>query len=85
MNNKIFEIDKEFTSKTFDEFNLDNPVILNQNNYFSKLTHSDRKKTVYLQLPKCISKNGVIKSNNKSYIELVFKSSEKNDPNMDKL
>ena len=35
------------------------------------------EKTVYLQLPKCISKNGVIKSNNKSYIELVFKSSEK--------
>ena len=78
MNNKIFEIDKEFTPKTFDEFNLDNPIILNQKNYFSKLTHSDRKKTVYLQLPKCISKNGVIKSNNKSYIELVFKSSEKN-------
>ena len=78
MNNKIFEIDKEFTPKTFDEFNLDNPIILNQNNYFSKLTHGDRKKTVYLQLPKCISKNGVIKSNNKSYIELVFKSSEKN-------
>ena len=47
MNNKIFEIDKEFTPKTFDEFNLDNPIILNQNNYFSKLTHSDRKNCLF--------------------------------------
>ena len=78
MNNKIFEIDKDFNDKTFHEFNLDNPIILNQNNYFSKLSHSDTKKTIYLQLPKCVSKNGIIKSNNKSYIELVFNSSEKN-------
>jgi flagellar motor protein MotB len=78
MNNKIFEIDKDFTDKTFNEFNLDNPIILNQNNYFSKLSHGDTKKTIYLQLPKCVSKNGIVKSNNKSYIELVFNSSEKN-------
>ena len=78
MNNKIFEISQNFDNSTFDEFNLENPIILNQNNYFSKLTHSDNRKTIYLQLPKCLTKNGIVKSNTKSYVELIFNSSEKN-------
>jgi hypothetical protein len=63
-------------SSTFDftKLNLENPLPLQGGSFFTKLNHSDRKLPLYIQLPKCISKHGIIKntSTKKSYIDLLF-------------
>ena len=58
----------------FTQLNLENPLPLQGGNFFTKLNFSDKKLPLYLQLPKCISKHGIIKntSTKKSYIDLQF-------------
>lgn len=72
--NNIFQIDKDFN---FSLINLANPSIINNSNHICKITHGDTGKNLYIQLPKCTTKNGIIKSNNRIYCDLLYKSSDK--------
>ena len=75
MNNQIFELNTPFDFKVI---NLGNPSLINNNNYFSKLSHGNINKNVYIQLPKCITKNGIVKNSNKTFCELNFNITDKN-------
>tara|TARA_B110001450_G_scaffold110795_3_gene104584 strand:- start:8301 stop:9533 length:1233 start_codon:yes stop_codon:yes gene_type:complete len=75
MSNLIFDLTNNFD---FSVLNLGNPSLLNNNNYFSKISHGSMNKNFYLQLPKCITKQGIIKGNNKNYCDLIFNSNDKN-------
>ena len=59
----------------FSTLNLENPSPLQGGNFFTKLNFTDKKLPLYVQLPKCLSKHGIIKSGSskKSYIDLLFK------------
>jgi hypothetical protein len=75
MNNQIFELNTEFDFKVL---NLGNPSLINNNNYFSKLSHGNINKNLYIQLPKCTTKNGIVKTSNKTFCELNFSITDKN-------
>lgn len=62
------------TKFDFSQISLDNPVPLQGGSFFTKLKFSNKGLPLYLQLPKCISKNGMIKNmgTKKSYIDLQF-------------
>tara|TARA_B100001093_G_scaffold520384_1_gene615318 strand:+ start:4099 stop:5373 length:1275 start_codon:yes stop_codon:yes gene_type:complete len=59
----------------FSQFSLESPSPLQGGNFFTKLNFSDKKLPVYVQLPKCLSKHGIVKngSSKKCYIDLMFK------------
>ena len=75
MTNKIFDLNKSFD---FNMLKLGNPNLINNNNYFSKITHGVGDKKLYIQLPKCITKQGIIRGSNKSQCELCYSINEKN-------
>jgi len=58
----------------FTTLNLESPSPLPGGNFFTKINYTDKKLPLYIQLPKCKSKHGIIKnvSSNKSYIDLMF-------------
>jgi hypothetical protein len=62
------------TKFDFSQISLDNPAPLQGGSFFTKLKFSNKGLPLYLQLPKCISKNGMIKNmgTKKSYIDLQF-------------
>lgn len=74
MNNSVFDLNQRFN---FDILNLGNPTLANNNNYISKLSHGITNKNLYIQLPKCTTKNGIIKNSSKTYTELNFCMSQK--------
>ena len=75
MENKIFEINKDFD---YDILNLANPSLLGKtNSYISKFSHGKTSKNVYIQLPKCITKQGIVKTATKTFCELNFSMQEK--------
>ena len=73
-NNQIFEINKDFD---FSVLALGNPTLINNGSYYSKISHGNFNKNFYLQLPKCLTKQGVVKTANKTFCDLVFSSSDK--------
>jgi hypothetical protein len=73
-NNTIFELDKEFN---FDILNLGNPTLINNNNYSCKISHGKTDKNLYIQLPKCSTKQGIVKTASKTYADLNFCMSNK--------
>ena len=75
MTNKIYDLTDSFD---FNILKLGNPNLINNNNYFSKITHGIGDKNFYLQLPKCITKQGIIKGSNKSQCELCYSINQKN-------
>lgn len=58
----------------FSQLNLENPAPLQGGNFFTKINYTDKQLPLYIQLPKCISKHGIIKnpSSKKSYIDIMF-------------
>jgi hypothetical protein len=57
----------------FNEITLDNPTPLQGGSFFTKIKVSNKCSPLYLQFPKCVSKNGIITSTNKrSYIDLQY-------------
>ena len=74
MSNYTYNIDDNFD---FDILNLGNPTLVNNNNYYSKITHGNACKNVYIQLPKCSLKQGIIKNSNRCYCELNYLITEK--------
>ena len=75
MNNSVFDLNQKFN---FSILNLGNPTLANNNNYISKISHGMTNKNLYIQLPKCTTKQGIIKSSSKTYTELNFCISQKN-------
>jgi hypothetical protein len=58
----------------FNKLNLESPSPLHNGTFFTKISYTDKKLPLYIQLPKCKSKNGIVKnsSSKKSYIDLLF-------------
>ena len=58
----------------FSKLNLENPVPLQGGNFFTKLNFTEKQLPLLVQLPKCSSKHGLVKSqsNKKMYIDLLF-------------
>tara|TARA_Y100000389_G_scaffold203378_1_gene251617 strand:+ start:645 stop:1823 length:1179 start_codon:yes stop_codon:yes gene_type:complete len=58
----------------FSKLNLENPVPLQGGNFFTKLNFSEKQLPILVQLPKCSSKHGLVKtqSSKKLYIDLLF-------------
>jgi hypothetical protein len=57
----------------FKELSLENPTPLQGGNFFTKIKYSNKGIALYLQLPQCVSKNGIITCTNKrSYIDLQY-------------
>ena len=73
-NNSIYELDNPFD---FNILNLGNPTLINNSNYSCKISHGKTSKNLYLQLPKCSTKQGIIKTASKTYADLNFCMSNK--------
>jgi hypothetical protein len=73
MNTLIYDITENFN---FNNLKVENPSLINANNYFSKI-YNNSNKNFYIKLPKCKTKHGIINSNNKCFCELEFNSNEK--------
>ena len=74
MNTLIYDITENFN---FNNLKLENPALINANNYFSKIYNNNSNKNFYIKLSKCKTKHGIINSNNKCFCELEFNSNEK--------
>lgn len=64
----------------YELINLDNPTPVQGGCFFTKLNCGEKKLPLYLQLPKCRSKQGICKttSSKKNFIDLIFNSYENN-------
>ena len=71
--NNIFEITNNFD---FNKIKLGVPNILNHGNHFSKITNNDTNKNIYVQLPQCYSKSGIVNTGQKMYCDLIFKAND---------
>ena len=58
---------KDLIDFDFSKINLGNPTLLNGSNYYTKTSIGSYEKNLYLQMPKCRTKQGIISTNNKSY------------------
>ena len=58
----------------FSQLNLENPSPLQGGNFFTKLNYTDKKLPLYIQLPKCTTKQGIIKNttSKKSFLDLLY-------------
>ena len=56
----------------FDRITLANPVILQQQSYFSKIMSDNNE--LMIQMPKCTSKQGFVNSSKRYYCDLMFSS-----------
>ena len=74
MNTLICNIAENFN---FNNLKVENPSLVNANNYFSKIYNNNSNKNFYIQLPKCKTKHGIVNSNSKCFCELEFNSNEK--------
>jgi hypothetical protein len=73
MDSLIYDITENFK---FNNLKVENPSLINANNYFSKIINNNNK-NFYIKLPKCKTKHGIVNSNNKCFCELEFNSNEK--------
>lgn len=71
----IIDPKDEFDHKNI---NLENPTPIQGGSFFTKLNFSEKKLPLYLQLPKCKTKQGIIKntSTKKCYLDLLFSSND---------
>jgi len=63
----IYEATRDFQ---FNQLVLISPTSVSGGNHFSKL--SMNKQPLYIQTPKCLTKQGIVKSGKKMYADLVF-------------
>jgi len=67
----IFEPNEEFN---FKNITLAQPTAIQGGAYFTKLLYNN--KSLYIQCPKCVSKQGITKNGKKMYIDLLFNQSD---------
>lgn len=72
--NNVLEITNDFS---FNTISLANPTQQTGGSYFTKASLGSYSKNIYLQLPKCQTKQGIIKNNTKMYCDLMFNNNEK--------
>merc|ERR1712039_530131 len=72
--NNILEV-KDLYNFDYTDINLGNPTLLTNSNYYTKINYGKFDKNLYLQLSKCTSKQGIIKSGNKQHIDIMYNSS----------
>ena len=59
-------------SFNFNELSLGDPAPITNGFYYSQILCNN--KDLYIQTPEITSKNGIVKSNNKQHIDLIFKN-----------
>ena len=69
----ILEINDEYD---FSAIEVEAPSSLTGGAYFTKFINKNNFKSIYLSLPKCSTKQGIVKNNTKTYTDLMFNSSE---------
>lgn len=62
----------------FSQLSLSSPSALQGGSFFSRLNFSSKDDTLYLYTPKCTTKQGVVLSGQKQYIDFVFTPSNSN-------
>jgi hypothetical protein len=67
----IFEPNENFN---FEKITLGQPNAIQGGAYFTKILYNN--KSLYIQCPKCVSKQGIIKNGKKMYIDLLFNHSD---------
>ena len=67
----IFEPNENFK---FDNITLGQPNAIQGGAYFTKILYNN--KSLYIQCPKCVSKQGIIKNGKKMYVDLLFNHSD---------
>ena len=67
----IFEPNEQFN---FENVTLAQPTAIQGGAYFTKILYNN--KSLYIQCPKCVSKQGIIKNGKKMYIDLLFNHSD---------
>jgi hypothetical protein len=67
----IFEPNEHFN---FENITLAQPTAIQGGAYFTKILYNN--KSLYIQCPKCVSKQGIIKHGKKIYIDLLFNHSD---------
>jgi len=67
----IFEPNENFK---FDNITLGQPNAIQGGAYFTKILCNN--KSLYIQCPKCVSKQGIIKNGKKMYVDLLFNHSD---------
>jgi len=72
--NGIYEINSNFD---YDQLSLANPTPVQGGSYFTKLSIGD-KNNLLVQMPKCKTKTGIVKSGKKYYCDLLFSSADDN-------
>jgi hypothetical protein len=72
--NNVLEITKDFS---FNSISLANPTQLTGGTHFTKASLGSYSKNIYLQLPRCLTKQGIVKNNSKMYCDLMFNNNEK--------
>ena len=71
MNNNIFQPDSTFD---FQQLSLSHPTLLHNGVYFTKIVID--KKSLYIEAPKCLTKEGFKKNGKKMYCELMFNNND---------
>ena len=67
----VYTIDKEFD---YAGLSLANPGRLQGGAYYSKIKHNDMP--IYIQSPKCSTKNGIVVTGKKTYCDIMFSTNE---------
>ena len=67
MEKEIYFTNNDFN---FNDLSLSHPISTQGGAYFTKLKMTNE--SLYIQLPKCHSKQGLIETNKKAYIDLIF-------------
>jgi len=70
----IYEINSNFD---YGQLSLANPTPVQGGSYFTKLSIGD-KNNLLVQMPKCKTKTGIVKSGKKYYCDLLFSSADDN-------
>jgi len=74
MENFIYEVSPTFN---FSELSLANPAPVQGGSYFTKLSIGD-KNNLFIQMPKCKTKAGIVKTGKKYYCDLLFSNADDN-------
>ena len=69
---------KDLTNFDYSQINLSNPTLSAGNNYYTKVSIGPYDKNLYIQLPKCKTKQGIVKNNTKCYTDLIYNASDTN-------
>ncbi len=71
----IHQVGRDFD---FTKVHLANPVPLQNGTFFTKINHTAADDSLFVYTPRCSTKTGIVTSGTKSYMDLVFTTSNTN-------